>query len=91
MIRRAAFHLIGTVQGVNLRHYIRLQALQHGLHGWARNEQDGSVTLEVEGERSELQRLYDWLLASPGRSRISDIVLRWLPPLMNESAFIVQP
>ncbi len=91
MIRRAAYHLIGTVQGVNLRHYIRLQALQHGLRGWARNDADGSVTLEVEGERNELQRLYDWLLASPGKSHITDIALQWLPPRMDEAAFIVLP
>lgn len=91
MIRRASFHLSGTVQGVNLRHLVRLQALQRGLRGWARNEQDGSVSLEVEGERAELQRLYDWLLGSPGRSQVQEVALRWLPPRMDEVSFTVLP
>ncbi len=91
MVRRASFHIIGTVQGVNLRHLVRLQALQHGLRGWARNEGDGSVTMEVEGERTEVQRVYDWLLTSPGRSSITDVAMRWMAPRMDEPGFTVVP
>lgn len=91
MIRRVSIHLSGTVQGVNLRHIVRLRAIQHGLRGWARNEADGSVTLEVEGERTQLQALHDWLLASPGKARVADISLRWIPPRMDEVAFTVLP
>lgn len=91
MVRRARYHLSGTVQGVNLRHLVRLRAIQHGLRGWARNEADGSVTLEVEGDRAELQRLYDWLLASPGTSHVADLQLSWLPPRMDEIGFTVLP
>jgi acylphosphatase len=91
MVRRASFHLTGTVQGVNLRHLLRLQSLQHGLRGWARNEADGSVTVEIEGDRAEVQRVYDWLLASPGRSRITDVRMEWMAPRMDEPGFTVIP
>ena len=79
--------LKGTVQGVNLRHLIRLQALQYHLIGWALNEPDGTVKLEAEGERQSLQQLYDWLLQSPGKAVIIDIDMNWLTPLRNETAF----
>ncbi len=91
MVRRASFHLTGTVQGVNLRHLVRLQALQHGLRGWAKNEGDGSVTLEIEGDRAQVQRVYDWLLASPGSSKVEDIAIRWMAPRMDERGFTVIP
>jgi acylphosphatase len=89
MMRRVAMQLKGTVQGVNLRHLIRLQALQHHLVGWALNEPGGIVRLEVEGERQSLQQLYDWLLQSPGKSAITNIDMTWLAPLHNETAFIL--
>lgn len=76
---------------MNLRHLVRLRAIQHGLRGWARNEPDGSVTLEVEGDRTQLQKLYDWLQASPGRSSVDDVTVDWLPPRMDEVAFTVLP
>jgi acylphosphatase len=84
-------HLSGKVQGVNLRHLIRLQALQHHLVGWSRNEPDGTVTLEVEGERQELQKMYDWLLQSPGSSSIVDVQMKWMQPQQNETLLTIVP
>ena len=45
----------GQVQGVNYRVMARREALRLGLSGWARNEPDGSVLLDVEGEPAAVQ------------------------------------
>lgn len=80
MRRRLSLRLTGTVQGVNLRHAVRLWALQQRVGGFVRNEADGSVTVELEGEREKLQQAYDWLCMSPGTSRVESCQVRWLEP-----------
>ena len=45
--RRIEFH--GRVQGVGFRYQARRYASAYGLSGWVRNEYDGSVTIEVQG------------------------------------------
>ncbi len=46
--RRIVFS--GRVQGVGFRATALALAQSHGLTGWVRNESDGSVMLEVQGE-----------------------------------------
>ncbi len=46
--RRIEFH--GQVQGVGFRYQARRYASAYGLKGWVRNEYDGSVTMEVQGQ-----------------------------------------
>ncbi len=48
MIRR---HITfrGWVQGVGFRYRARHAAERYGCTGWARNEWDGSVTMEIQG------------------------------------------
>ena len=48
---RRRWRFTGTVQGVGFRYYARAAALHLGLTGWVANNWDGSVTLEVDGDR----------------------------------------
>ena len=89
MRRRLSLRLTGTVQGVNLRHSVRLWAMQQHIGGFVRNEPDGSVTVELEGEREKLQQAYDWLCTSPGASRVASCQVRWLEPLGLGDSFNV--
>lgn len=50
----------GRVQGVFFRLAAKEKALQLGLAGMARNEADGSVLLEVEGEETDLASFVEW-------------------------------
>ena len=45
----------GTVQGVGFRYTAYHLANLLGLTGWARNEDDGSVTCELQGSRDAIQ------------------------------------
>ena len=91
MQRRIALCVKGQVQGVNFRHLIRLQCLAQGLSGWIRNEHDGRVCMEVEGERLALQKLYDWIMTSPGHTKVEDCVLRWINPTFKDEPFLIIP
>lgn len=48
------FH--GYVQGVGFRYTAQHAAVSLGLTGWVRNEYDGSVRAEVQGDRESIER-----------------------------------
>ncbi len=48
---RKHFVFHGKVQGVGFRYTAKYLALSLGLTGWARNEWDGTVTMEVQGRK----------------------------------------
>ena len=53
---RVAVVYEGRVQGVGFRATVREIAGRHRVAGWVRNEADGSVRLEAEGEAAEIER-----------------------------------
>lgn len=78
----------GSVQGVGFRYRAAYSARSLGLTGWVRNEYDGSVAMEVQGERSAIGAL----LAALGRERfieIERIESAELPPVPRERSFEV--
>ena len=67
---RRRYSIEGQVQGVGFRYRARYAAQSLGLTGWVENEDDGSVTLEVQGVRPHpAQRLYPDYFHPPARPR----------------------
>ena len=56
MIRRR-ITFTGYVQGVGFRYRARHAANLYGCTGWVRNEWDGSVTMEIQGEADSIDRV----------------------------------
>lgn len=54
------FTVYGRVQGVFFRQSTRQQARALGLNGYARNNPDGTVTIEAEGPAEALAALESW-------------------------------
>lgn len=56
MIRR---HIIfsGDVQGVGFRYRAYHAAVMYSCTGWVRNEYDGSVIMEIQGEEAQIDRV----------------------------------
>ena len=51
--------IVGDVQGVGLRAFLRGEAERFGLHGWVRNRFDGSVEALVIGESDAIDALLE--------------------------------
>ena len=62
--RRVAVRFTGTVQGVGFRWTCRAIAAELGLTGWVRNEYDGSVSLEIQGEGEDIGAFFTELTES---------------------------
>jgi len=63
------FHLTilvqGKVQGVYFRASTKLVAKKIGLKGYVENRADGSVYIEVEGNKEQLDQFLDWCKRGP--------------------------
>lgn len=50
----------GRVQGVYFRQHTYERAIELGVLGFVKNQSDGSVYCEAEGDASALQHFLDW-------------------------------
>jgi acylphosphatase len=66
-------YVFGRVQGVGFRYAAKQQALLNGINGFARNEPDGSVYIEAEGDRFALDIFVQWCKTGPTYARVNDI------------------
>ena len=79
----------GRVQGVGFRFRCQMAAADLGLTGWVRNEYDGSVSAEVQGDLVSIYRLIDslegdrWIL-------IDEKEMKELPVEPHETQFLIR-
>ncbi|MBS1558786.1 MAG: acylphosphatase [Bacteroidetes bacterium] len=79
----------GKVQGVFYRASAKEQADRLKIKGFVRNEPDGRVYLEAEGDEAELIKLIAWCKQGSPNSRIEH--LEWHErPLQNFGDFTIQ-
>ena len=76
---RRHFSISGQVQGVGFRYRARYAAQALELTGWVENEDDGSVTLEVQGDPDKFPELFAMIQRSD-YVRITDTRQKALPP-----------
>lgn len=85
MIRRhIVFH--GWVQGVGFRYRAHHAADLYSCTGWCRNEWDGSVVMEIQGEEENIDKVI--LAIEAGRYvRIENMDSRMIPLVEGERGF----
>jgi acylphosphatase len=75
MKKHLKFKITGKVQGVWYRASMQKEAQSLGVNGIVKNEGDGSVYAEVEGDHLLLKRLADWCWRGPERAKVSDVII----------------
>jgi acylphosphatase len=88
-VERRVIRISGHVQGVNYRRETRRQAERLGLRGFARNEPDGSVTVDVEGAPNALNELVVWCRRGPDGAIVERVEVETLP-LVGYQGFSVR-
>ena len=63
----------GKVQGVFFRDSTKKKAQELGLSGFVRNEPDGSVYIEAEGDAALLEEFVAWCKHGPQLARVENI------------------
>ena len=85
--RRIAFY--GAVQGVGFRWRARHAAGAAGVTGWVKNEDDGSVTMEVQGREAQIDAVIEMIDRGPYID-IERMEVRTLPLRQDERGFSVR-
>lgn len=83
---RRRFRFFRRAQGVGFRYEAKVMADELGLLGWAKNEDDGTVTIEAEGTGACIDEFIHVMRSVP-RFRITDIQSEDLPVSASETSF----
>lgn len=65
----------GLVQGVFFRSTAKEQADKLKISGFAENKPDGSVYIEAEGEKQNLDRFVKWCNTGPSMSQVEKVIM----------------
>jgi len=71
----------GRVQGVGFRWNAAREAINRGINGFAKNLSDGSVYIEAEGSREQLDSYLEWCKKGPRLSVVEYVKADTFPPV----------
>jgi len=73
-------HVTGMVQGVGFRRSAAREAWKRGITGYVKNMADGSVYIEAEGAREQLDEFSAWCRRGPGAGFVDNAEVTEGPP-----------
>jgi len=82
-------YIRGRVQGVGFRWSAAKEARDLGITGFVKNLSDGSVYIEAEGTRGQLDAFVEWCRNGPGLSVVESVDVNSFPPV-NYSEFGIE-
>ena len=75
------------MQGVFFRQSARLKARELDLVGWEVNNDDGTVSLEAEGQESELREIFEWCQKGPASAKVKKVESKWSDKIKGYQEF----
>lgn len=71
MLKHFSIHVSGKVQGVFFRASTQEKANELSIKGFVRNERDGSVFIEAEGDEDQLHAFVKWCKQGPRMAEVT--------------------
>jgi acylphosphatase len=89
-MKRVQLRIIGRVQGVFYRNSTQRHARTLGLTGWVRNECDGSVRAELQGEEHDVHTMVQWCHHGPPHADVVRVDVRDIDTVDTEATFEIR-
>lgn len=89
-MKRYKLLIKGRVQGVYYRVSAQRKAEELGLSGFVKNEPDGSVYAEAEGDEDKIQAFTAWCHKGPPLAKVSGVETAEIPLMMDEGFTVVR-
>ena len=74
-MKSICIRVIGRVQGVGFRAGVAQEAYKLGLNGFVRNEPNGSVYIEIEGDPEVLDNFLQWCHQGPRFAKVDQVIV----------------
>jgi acylphosphatase len=87
---RVIARITGRVQGVNYRATAQREARRRGLTGWVRNEPDGTVLIDVEGDPAAVGAFLTWCAEGPPNAKVGTVETSVAEPVGYEEFTILR-
>lgn len=84
---RARVVISGRVQGVFFRAETQRAAERIGVHGWVRNQPDGTVAAVFEGSKQSVDQAVEWCWQGSPMSEVTDVAVNWETPSGEYNTF----
>jgi acylphosphatase len=81
--------LSGRVQGVGFRFSAVSKAEEYQIKGFVKNQANGTVYIEAEGEPENLNQFVSWCHEGPAAARVDNVVKQEIP-IQNFKRFSVK-
>jgi acylphosphatase len=88
-MKHLSIRVSGKVQGVFFRASTKEMADQFQIKGTVRNNPNGSVSIEAEGEDQNMDRFVDWCRHGPRRARVDEFEMEEAAPRQFKS-FVIE-
>lgn len=89
MKKHVSIKVSGTVQGVFYRASTKKKADELNIKGFVRNERNGDVYIEAEGEEKELARFVEWCRTGPPAAVVETVEVAE-GPLKGFASFVIE-
>jgi acylphosphatase len=66
----------GYVQGVGFRYFVRITASKYGINGWVRNNMNGTVEIDAEGNEINMNKFIEVIEKGNRYSEVADISIK---------------
>ena len=85
-------HLVvsGRVQGVGFRYFCDRTAVDLGITGWVRNESDGTVELEIQGDETQVVSFLTKIKKGPTLAYVSSVRRNDVTICPDETSFAIE-
>ena len=90
MEKNLTVKIYGFVQGIFFRYSAKVEAEKQGIKGFARNEDDGSVYIEAEGDEKNLSLFLEWCRKGPPLARVERVDFEFKDELKGFESFNVK-
>lgn len=87
MIKHLNIKIYGRVQGIGFRMSAQNMAAKLNITGFVRNEEDGTVYIEAEGEEGNLKQFLSWCYKGPLMAKVEKIESEFSGKINNFESF----
>jgi len=90
MNKACKIRVYGRVQGVWFRAYTQRKAQELDIKGFVRNEADGTVYIEAEGEENAMKAFIEWCQEGPPLAKVERIEVEPLKEVPRYDGFSIR-